>query len=221
MDIQTTDGIVKLAVNGITVLLMIIAASLAIKKKNNLCLAVVILGNLVVYYFTQSPLICMIISIAGIIWASMSKNSNDNKQISIVSNKQPLKSSKAIVESNKKMVKPGPIIGLIIGILMAGFPIVGFMIGEASLSDPQGKMWGFGFIIFGALMVIINIIVLATGKENLLASSNDTTTVTVSQSQVKSSRAKSEESSTDKIRCRFCKKLYSTEYNGCPFCKKK
>ena|SRR3989339_896167 len=226
MDIQTTEGIVTLATNGLTILLMIIAVSMAIRKKNNICLAVVILGNLIAYYLTQSPLICMIISIAGIIWASMSKNLNDNKQINIVSNKQPLKSSKTLVNDNKKMVKPGPIIGLIIGILMAGFPIVGFMIGEASLSDPQGKMWGFGFIIFGAFMVIVNVIALAKGTDNILNDSNNTTTtttVTSSPSQVRSSRAKSqsEESSTNKIRCRFCKKLYSSEYNGCPFCKKK
>lgn len=25
----------------------------------------------------------------------------------------------------------------------------------------------------------------------------------------------------NKVRCRFCKKLYSSEYNGCPYCKKK
>ena len=24
-----------------------------------------------------------------------------------------------------------------------------------------------------------------------------------------------------KIKCRFCKKLYNSEYNGCPYCKKK
>lgn len=29
------------------------------------------------------------------------------------------------------------------------------------------------------------------------------------------------ENNEDKIRCRFCKKLYSAEYNGCPYCKKK
>ena len=25
----------------------------------------------------------------------------------------------------------------------------------------------------------------------------------------------------DLVKCRFCKKLYSSEYNGCPYCKKK
>ena len=133
-------------------------------------------------------------------------------------NKQPLKSSKTVKGDNKKMVKPGPIIGLIIGILMAGFPIVGFMTGEGSLGDPQGKMIGFGFIIFGAIMVIINIIVLVMGKENLL-SSNETTPA---HSQTKErSEVEGENDSGDKIRCRFCKKLYSSEYNGCPHCKKK
>jgi len=32
------------------------------------------------------------------------------------------------------------------------------------------------------------------------------------------SKAKQEE---NKIRCRFCKRLYSADYNGCPYCKKK
>ena len=35
-DIQAAGEIIKWAVNGVTILLMIIAASLAIKKKNNI-----------------------------------------------------------------------------------------------------------------------------------------------------------------------------------------
>jgi len=129
------------------------------------------------------------------------------------------------------MVKPGPIIGLIIGIGLAVFPIIGFLMGEGSLSDSKGKMIGFGFIIFGVFMVAVNIIVLVTGKENLLASSNDATSAPVqyrAKSKVKSEPAEeepkeeSEEEPEEKmIRCRFCKKRYSTDYNGCPYCKKK
>ena len=215
MDTQTT---IDLAVKAITIVLMVIAASMAIKKKNNICLGVAILGNLVVYYFTQSPLFCWIVSIACIIWAASTKSSEPNQHQNKVQDKQPLKSSKATIEykeNNKKMVKPGPIIGLIIGILMAGFPIVGFMMGEGSLSDPQGKMIGFGFIIFGAFMVIVNILVLVTGKENLLASNSSPQTATIH------SKSSKEESTEDTIRCRFCGKRYSSEYNGCPHCKKK
>lgn len=118
------------------------------------------------------------------------------------------------------MVKPGPIIGLIIGIGLAVFPMIGMLMGEASLSDPKGKMIGFGFIIFGALMVVVNIIALAKGTDNLLAD----TPAAPAPSRQKKEEAEEEsepESEERKIRCRFCKKLYSAEYNGCPYCKKK
>ena len=37
-----------------------------------------------------------------------------------------------------------------------------------------------------------------------------------------SSKEKSEEADDDKpIKCRFCKKFYGSEYNGCPYCKRK
>ncbi|MFH1248924.1 MAG: hypothetical protein V1660_02125 [archaeon] len=230
MDIQTTGEVVKWGVNIITLILLIVAASRAIKKKNDICLGAAIVGNLLVYYFTKSPLLCGIVSIACIIWASRAKTKgsventkNDSPNIS----KQTLKSSKAPMNPEvKRMVKPGPIIGLIIGILMAGFPIVGFMMGEGSLSDPQGKMMGFGFIIFGAFMIIVNIIVLATGKENLLASDSPaiTNSAAVTNSPAVIPAKASKESSSDdsgKVRCRFCNKQYSSEYNGCPYCKKK
>ena len=124
MDVQTTGELIRWIVNGITILLMIAAASLAIKKNNNICLGVAIVGNLAVYYFTLSPLLCMIVSIACIIWASMSKSKSTN-------------------ESDLKVSKS-------------------------------------------------------------------------------SSRAKNEteDKREKRIKCRFCKKLYSAEYNGCPYCKK-
>lgn len=123
------------------------------------------------------------------------------------------------------MVKPGPIIGLILGIGFVVFPMIGFFIGESSLQDSQGKLIGFGFMIFGAIMVIINIIVLATGKENLLSLSNETSTAPVTAVTVKSSSRKDEsdeeEPAEKMIRCRFCKRKYYADYNGCPYCKKK
>ena len=37
-----------------------------------------------------------------------------------------------------------------------------------------------------------------------------------------SSKETSEEADDDKpIKCRFCKKFYGSEYNGCPYCKRK
>ena len=112
------------------------------------------------------------------------------------------------------MTKPGPIIGLIIGMLLILFPVVGMMTQESSLSDSKGKMIGFGLIILGAFMVIVNIIVLVTGKENILSSLSETPPREVSE---KSSKPEN----SGKIRCRYCKKSYSSEYNGCPYCKKK
>ena len=206
VDIQATAEMISWAVKGLTVILMIAAASLAIKKKNNVCLGVAIVGNLLVYFLTLSPLLCWIVSIACIMWASSSKSPEQ---------KQSLKSSKTSVSNSKKMVKPGTIIGLILGIGLVVFPIMGFVNKEASLSDSTGQLLGIGFIVFGALMVIGNIITLAKGGEPIAAS----TVTTVVQS---SSKAKTEaEENEKKIRCRFCKKLYSAEYNGCPHCKKK
>jgi len=210
-DIQTTEQIVKWTINGITIFLMILAAYLAIKRKNNICLGIAILGNLLVFYFTQSPLICWIVSVVCIIWASKTKIPNQDKQT--------LKTSESFVNKKEKMTKPGPIIGLILGIGLVVFPIIGFMIGEASLSDSKGKMIGFGFIIFGAIMVIINIIVLVTGKENLLASSDETTT-TIHNSPI-THKEQLQEEKGDKIRCRYCGKQYDSDYNGCPHCKKR
>lgn len=214
MDIQATQQTIQWAVYGITIVLMIIAASIAIKKKNNLVLMAAVLGNLIVYYFTLSPLLCMAVSVVCMIWASFSGAKSAEVPDVTGRKVKNLKTPKAnvIVSEEKKMVKAGPIVGLILGILMAGAPIAGMLMGEASLSDPKGRLIGIGFIIFGAFLVIVNIIVLATGKENLLASS--------SEAQSPAS-AKVEKSTEGKIRCRFCKRLYSADYNGCPYCKKK
>lgn len=121
------------------------------------------------------------------------------------------------------MVKPGPIIGLLIGIGLVFFPMIGFFIGEASLSDSKGKMMGFGFIIFGAFMVVVNIIALAKGTDDVLSSFSDTTAASTQSninSKIESEHAK-KEPEEKMIRCRFCKKRYSVDYNGCPHCKKK
>ena len=68
-------------------------------------------------------------------------------------------------------------------------------------------MIGIGFIIFGVFMIIGNVISMIKGEP-------------ASTPPIKSSSE--EKTETEKqIRCRFCKKLYSSEYNGCPHCKKK
>ena len=207
-DIQAAGEIIKWAVNGVTILLMIIAASLAIKKKNNICLGVVILGNLSAYYFTRSPLICMIISIACIIWASSMKSPEQNKQ--------ELESSKSPT-TQKKRVKAGNIIGLILGIGLVAGPLIGYLRQEASLSDPTTQGVLILFAVIGGFMIINNIFELLKKDETIAPA----TTVTTTQQPPKEKTKAEDKSNKNKVRCRFCKKLYSSEYNGCPYCKKK
>jgi hypothetical protein len=88
------------------------------------------------------------------------------------------------------------------------------------LSDPKGKLIGIGFIIFGAFMVIVNMIALAKGTDNLLADAPAASTASAPSRQ-KKEEDEEEPEFGKKIRCRFCGKKYSSEYNGCPFCKKK
>jgi len=207
-DIQAAGEIIKWAVNGVTILLMIIAASLAIKKKNNICLGVVILGNLSAYYFTRSPLICMIISIACIIWASSMKSPEQNKQ--------ELESSKSPT-TQKKRVKAGNIIGLILGIGLVAGPLIGYLRQEASLSDPTTQGVLILFAVIGGFMIINNIFELLKKDETIAPAA----TVTTTQQPPKEKTKAEDKSNKNKVRCRFCKKLYSSEYNGCPYCKKK
>lgn len=190
MDIQATSTLIDWAIKGITILLMVIAASMAIRKKNNLVLAVAILGNLVVYYFTLSPLLCMIVSVVCIVWANSTKGAEQ--------------------EGQRSKLKVGNIIGLIIGIGFVAGPLIGYMNQEASLSDPTTQGILILFAVIGGFMIINNLFKLFE-KEGSAAAPTATTVKS-------SSRAKSE---TGKIRCRFCKRLYSAEYNGCPYCKKK
>jgi len=152
MNIQATGELINWTVNGVTILLTIVAASLAIKKNNKICLGVVILGNLSVYYFTRSPLICLIISIICIIWASKSKGGEKKQD----SGKQTSKKLETPAY-NKKPKKIGNIIGLIIGIGFVVGPLVGYMRQEASLSDPTTQGVLILFALIGGFMIINNL----------------------------------------------------------------
>lgn|SRR3989338_2481547 len=196
----------KLVINGITIILMIVAASMAIKKKNNLALLVAVVGNLAVYYFTQSPLLSWIVSIACIIWVSKSREAEQSSQIG-----QSPKTSRSSAGGNKKM---GNIIGLILGIGFVVGPLIGYLNQEASLSDPTTQGVLILIALIGAFMIMNNLFKLFEKNTSALAS------IDVAVAKPLSKLAK-EESETNKIRCRFCKKLYSSEYNGCPYCKKK
>jgi len=163
------------------------------KEKTILILFIV---NAFALFVLLSPIVAWIASIICIFWVSSIKETEQ---------KQSLKSSTTSVK-NKKMVKSGIIIGFIIGICFVFFPILGFINKEATLSDSTGQMIGIGFIIFGVFMIIGNVISMIKGEP-------------ASTFPIKSSEETIE---TEKqTRCRFCKKLYSSEYNGCPHCKKK
>src|SRR3989339_465207 len=167
MDIQATSELIKWTVNIITLILVIIAGSLAAKKKQNIAILILFIVNAFALFVLLSPIVAWIASIICIFWVSSIKEAEQKKQ--------SLKSSTTSVK-NKKMVKPGSIIGL-------------------------------GFIIFGVFMIIGNVISMIKGEP-------------ASTPPIKSSSE--EKTETEKqIRCRFCKKLYSSEYNGCPHCKKK
>jgi len=47
------------------------------------------------------------------------------------------------------------------------------------------------------------------------------TPIAVTTTPIVKSSSKEKKEIGNKIRCRFCKKLYSADYNGCPYCKKK
>lgn len=215
-DIQATAEILKWTFNIITLVLMIMAASMAIKKKNNLCLAVAIIGNLAAFYFTQSPLLCWIISVVCIIWAGRTKLEIDelNSKKSQVT-KTPQTSQAQAVNKTKKI---GNVIGIIIGLGLIVGPLIAYVNQEASLRDGATQGLFILFAVIGGFMIINNIFKLFENDTTQVVS----TTVKTSPKRV-SKEAESEDDSDSfpKIRCRFCKKLYSKEYNGCPYCKKK
>ena len=216
MDIAATSVMIDWIVKGAAILLMIIAASMAITKKNNPALIVAIFGNLGVYYFTESPLLCMIISIGCMIWAGMTKNKEQSS-----SAKQPKKS------------KVGNIIGLILGIGLVAGPLIGYLRQEASLKDPTTQGILILFAVIGAFMIINNIFKLIEGGEPVQVQADskkkskddEEEDEEDEESDEDEENEEEEEENKEKkekmIRCRFCKKKYSAEYNGCPYCKKK
>jgi len=204
-DIQAAAGMIDIAVKVVTIALLIIAASISIKNKANLCLGVLIVGNLLVYYLTQSPLLCMILSVICIIWAGMTKNKEQAESTENKSAKQT---------SGSKHSKAGNVIGLILGIGFVAGPLIAYFGQEASLRDPTTQGILILFAVIGGFMIINNLFKLFERES-----------ASVTQVKTTSKKAKEEVEKEEKeekmIRCRFCKKKYSAEFNGCPYCKKK
>jgi len=217
VDIQATGQLIDWTVKGITILLLIVVSSLAIKKKNNIGFAVVLLGNMIVFFVTRSPLLCWIVSIAVIIWVSKSRG---DEQPDL--GKQIQKKSVTSVD-NKKPKKIGNIIGLILGIGFVVGPLIGYFRQEASLSDPTTQGVLILFAVIGACMIMNNLFKLFEKGEEVSATvtTAPAATANIKQPAARQKARVEEEPEEKKIRCRFCKKLYSAEYNGCPYCKKK
>jgi len=123
-----------------------------------------------------------------------------------------------IARKNKMAETTGKMIGGILGIIIGGLfvlsPIMGYVRQEASFYDPTTRALSFGFAIFGIFMIIGAIIQLAKKPASAVA----VTTTSAPIQAVSEEKAETEEK---KIKCRFCKKSYSADYNGCPYCKKK
>lgn len=193
-DFQSEGEFITLAVTGITILFMIIASSLAIKKNKTDAAVIVVMGNLIAYYVTRSPLVSWIFSITCIIWIDSMKSAEKIKQ-----------------DTQKKRIKAGNIIGIIIGIGLVAGPLTGYLNQEASLKDPTNQGLAILFAVIGILMIINNLFKLfETGEVSYPAP--------VTAPPEPKTEA---ENINGKVRCRFCDKLYSAEYNGCPYCKKK
>ena len=119
-------------------------------------------------------------------------------------------SSPSISSSTEtRKVMPGQIIGLLLGI---GFLFSGIF-GDFSLMDSP-QMYSFGFLAVGLFFIISNIITLAKGGQIIKTSGN----ATVAPAKVS---RQSDDEESDRVRCRFCGKKYSADYNGCPHCKKR
>ena len=90
-----------------------------------------------------------------------------------------------------------------------------------------------GLLLAGGISLVVSIgyLMWATAQEKkanaataakTTAPATTTPVATVTTvAPVKAASKEKAETEEKKIKCRFCKKSYSSEYNGCPYCKKK
>ncbi|MCX6710247.1 MAG: hypothetical protein NTV63_04860 [Candidatus Woesearchaeota archaeon] len=214
MDTPATAELIKWVFNGITLVLVTIASSLAAKKKQHIAILIVFVANAVALFVLLSPLLAWIASIVCIIRISSLKEAGQNEQ--------SLKNPKPSTGNNKKA---GNIIGLLLGIGFVAAPLIGYIRKEASFYDPNSQGWIILFALIGAFMIINNIFALLKKEENtqpavtpIVQETKDTAEPPSKENPV---AKKESEKSADKVRCRYCDKLYNANYNGCPYCKKK
>jgi len=98
------------------------------------------------------------------------------------------------------------------------FPALALIIAAAVI----GALFAGGI----SLVVSIGYLMWATAKEKKENAAAKTAAATTpapvaAATTVKASSKAETEIKEKKIKCRFCKKSYSAEYNGCPYCKKK
>ena len=113
--------------------------------------------------------------------------------------------------------KVGPTIGLIIGAIIFVLGMMAITSPEAASADSANRSIVIVGCIIGFSMVVLNIMNLVEKKPAQAASVQAKTSI----SKISSKNSSESEETGTRIRCRFCGKKYSTEYNGCPYCKKK
>jgi len=123
-------------------------------------------------------------------------------------------------------VKSGIIVGIVIGAIFVISGLMFFASSEAARIDSTSRFIVIGCMIFGAYLVLNNIIDIVQKNPAVMKNSEQQAPAQEQVSTAKpASKAKSEKSSSEqesnRVRCRFCGKKYSTDYNGCPYCKKK
>jgi len=123
-------------------------------------------------------------------------------------------------------VKAGIIVGIVIGAIFVISGLMFFANPESASVDSTGRFIMIGCIIFGAYLALNNIIDIVQKNPAVMKNSEQQAPTQEQVSTAKpASKAKSEKSSSEqesnRVRCRFCGKKYSTDYNGCPYCKKK
>ena len=123
-------------------------------------------------------------------------------------------------------VKSGIIVGIVIGAIFVISGLMFFASSEAARIDSTSRFIVIGCMIFGAYLVLNNIIDIVQKNPAVMKNSEQQAPTQEQVSTAKpASKAKSEKSSSEqesnRVRCRFCGKKYSTDYNGCPYCKKK
>ncbi len=196
-----TGTIVYWVTKGVIILVTLAAASLALRKKSYTALAIIVAG-FVASIFTWA-FVSLITAVGAMAWVNMPVN------------------AQGTAKKEARKVKPGTIIGIILGIGFLAAPLVAYVRKEASLNDPVTQAWFIVFGLCGAFMIMNNLFTLFSPEASASSAAPKADVSQPAKEEAKPKEEPKPKEAKPKIRCRFCNKLYSAEYNGCPHCKKK